>query len=256
MGRPSPLAWVLRARRITSRSMKNQYFGDINDYRKYGLLRVLTARGEIKTAVCWMLTPDDGRTDGSRIRYLSEPDKWRGFDHELFHHLEEVVLDRGVRNVSEIETSDILPSCTFLSDIVPDDGVARGLYFQRALLLAQGCDLVFFDPDNGIEVRSKPYGRRDSSKYLYWHEIEGFWNAGHSLLIYQHFPRVQRATFIEDKARLLLDRTGASAVISFRTSHVVFFLVPQAEHTYLFRDRNEEVERVWGKEIEVHHHCR
>ena len=39
--------------------MKNQYFGDINDYRKYGLLRVLCNRGEIETAVCWMLATDD-----------------------------------------------------------------------------------------------------------------------------------------------------------------------------------------------------
>jgi hypothetical protein len=44
--------------------MKNQYFGDINDYRKYGLLRGLSNRGEIRTAVCWMLTTDDGRGDG------------------------------------------------------------------------------------------------------------------------------------------------------------------------------------------------
>jgi len=39
--------------------MKNQYFGDINDYRKYGLLRLLTDGGDIRTAVCWMLTPGD-----------------------------------------------------------------------------------------------------------------------------------------------------------------------------------------------------
>jgi hypothetical protein len=39
--------------------VKNRYFGDINDYRKYGLLRALTNYGEIKTAVCWMLTTDD-----------------------------------------------------------------------------------------------------------------------------------------------------------------------------------------------------
>jgi hypothetical protein len=44
--------------------MKNQYFGDVNDYRKYGLLRSLTAGGRITTTVCWMLTPDDGRPDG------------------------------------------------------------------------------------------------------------------------------------------------------------------------------------------------
>jgi hypothetical protein len=44
--------------------VKNQCFRDINDYRKYGLLRVLTNRGGARTAVCWMFTPDDGRGDG------------------------------------------------------------------------------------------------------------------------------------------------------------------------------------------------
>ena len=39
--------------------MKNQYFGDINDYRKYGLIRLLTGAGQLKTAVCWMLAPGD-----------------------------------------------------------------------------------------------------------------------------------------------------------------------------------------------------
>jgi len=39
--------------------MKNQYFGDINDYRKYGLLRGLSNKGEISTLVCWMLTENE-----------------------------------------------------------------------------------------------------------------------------------------------------------------------------------------------------
>ncbi|MCJ7618838.1 MAG: hypothetical protein MUP64_01300, partial [Anaerolineae bacterium] len=69
--------------------MKNQYFGDVNDYRKYGLLRVLTNGGEIKAAVCWMLTPDDGRGDGGFTSYLEQPDKWRHFDPLLFDHLRE-----------------------------------------------------------------------------------------------------------------------------------------------------------------------
>jgi hypothetical protein len=41
--------------------VRNQYFGDINDYRKYGLIRALTNHGELRTTVCWMLTPDDGK---------------------------------------------------------------------------------------------------------------------------------------------------------------------------------------------------
>jgi len=246
---------VLAATGRQRRRLKNQYFGDINDYRKYGLLRVLT-NGEIKTAICWMLTPDDGRTDGSRINYLSEPEKWRELDPPLFDHLKEVLLQRGLRNVSEIENSGILPSCVFLSDVVPDDGESRRAYFQRLTELVRGCDLVFFDPDNGIEVQSKSYGRKDSSKFLYWDEIEHLWNAGHSLLIYQHFPRVERDPFIEGMARELMDRTSAPEVISFRTSHVVFCLLPQVKCLDCFRGRNREVERVWGAQIRVAYHAR
>ena len=122
--------------------------------------------------------------------------------------------------------------------------------------IAQGCELVFFDPDNGIEVDSTKYGRRNSSKYLYWHEIERFWKAGHSLLIYQHFPRVPRQLFIEAKARELICRTGALEVISFRTSHVVFLLVPQRDRLDYFRGRSAVVEEVWGQQIAVAFHLR
>jgi hypothetical protein len=52
--------------------VKNQYFGDINDYRKYALLRALTNCGGIRTTICWMLTPDDGRGDGGFMDYLDK----------------------------------------------------------------------------------------------------------------------------------------------------------------------------------------
>jgi len=44
--------------------MKNQYFGDENDYKKYGLLNTLTGRTDLSTAVCWMLTPDEAGAGG------------------------------------------------------------------------------------------------------------------------------------------------------------------------------------------------
>jgi hypothetical protein len=235
--------------------MKNQYFGDINDYRKYGLLRILSNRGEIKTAICWMLTPDDDGGDGGRVGYLLQPGKWRELDAALFDHLAEVVLRGGPRNVSGIEDSDLLSSCVFLSEIVPDDREGRKAYFQRLEDLASGCHLIFFDPDNGIEVKSKPYGRKDSSKYLYWHEIERFWNAGHSLLIYQHFPHVKQAPFIAGKDRELMRRTGAPEVVAFRTSHVAFFLLPQEEHRGFFGDRSKQVAGDWEGEIRVQYHA-
>jgi hypothetical protein len=59
--------------------MKNQCFGDINDYRKYGLLRCLSGQGAMHTADCWMLTAGDGSGDGGHTRYLCSPSKWRAY---------------------------------------------------------------------------------------------------------------------------------------------------------------------------------
>jgi hypothetical protein len=234
--------------------MKNQYFGDINDYRKYGLLRILTNRGEIKTAVCWMLTTDDDGTDGGFIGYLEQEDRWRDFDPPLFDRLRELVQRQNLRDVRGAENSAILPSCGFAPGFLPDDSDGRSWYFDAFKGVAEGCDLVFFDPDNGIEIESKPCGRKGSSKYLYWHEIGHFWSAGHSLLIYQHFPRVKRDLYIRGKACRLMEKTGAPEVISFRTSHVVFFLLPQRNRLYCFRERSEEVARRWDGQIRVAYH--
>lgn len=47
-------------------NMKNQYAGDINDFRKYAILRALATCG-FRVTVCWMLTPDDGGPDGRKV---------------------------------------------------------------------------------------------------------------------------------------------------------------------------------------------
>ena len=231
--------------------MKNQYFGDINDYRKYGLLRLLSGHGEISTAICWMLTPDDDRTDGSLIEYLHQPETWRSFDPELFDHLQDLVVERGLRDVHLAESAGMLPACRFYPELLPDDADGRGRYFERFFPLTEGCYLIFFDPDNGIEVKSKPYGRKGSSKYVYWQELTTSFSRGRSLLIYQHFPRVPRDQFVPSKAREVAEKTGAREVYSFRTARVVFFLVPQDRHREYLRERSHRVEEVWASQIEV-----
>ena len=97
--------------KITNKAniMKNQHFGDINDYVKYGLLRLLLNRGEMKTAICWMLTLDDGRTDGRLTSYLNKPEKWRQYDPGLYDVLKHLVVTKGIRNVQMAESCDISP---------------------------------------------------------------------------------------------------------------------------------------------------
>jgi hypothetical protein len=47
--------------------VKDQYFGDVNDYLKYGILREL-AKSAGTLHVVWRLTPSDGSTDGKFTR--------------------------------------------------------------------------------------------------------------------------------------------------------------------------------------------
>jgi hypothetical protein len=89
-------------------------------------------------------------------------------------------------------------------------------------------EFVFFDPDNGLEV-SLPKGRKNSSKYLYLDEAAAFYEAGKSLLIYQHFPRVERKAFLASCTDRLRGVAPGCAVWAFTTSHVVFLLLVHPE---------------------------
>jgi len=234
--------------------MKNQYFGDVNDYKKYGLLRLLNGCKQIRTAVCWMLTPNDLRTDGHRIDYLRQPEKWGSFDPIVYEFLRKQVIECQIRNVNTLESSNVLPNCRFYSEVVQDNAGYRKEYLKRFLEFAHGSTLVFFDPDNGMEVKSTRLGRKNSSKYLYWTEVEKSYSAGHSLLVYQHLPPKPREPFIRNLADRFRAVTGVSCVYSYRTQFVVFFLIPQSIHRAVFALANRRVKEVWGKEIKVEKH--
>jgi len=100
--------------------VKQQYLGDVNDYRKYALLRHFADGGRVKIGVCWMLTPDDEGPDGRKTAYLSDPQKWRGHDPELFDLLQRLVLGSEERLLNRIEASGIIPGATFFDEVVPD----------------------------------------------------------------------------------------------------------------------------------------
>jgi len=146
--------------------MKNQYFGDVNDYKKYGLLRILSGNSSIRTGICWMLTEDNDLNDGKFTDYLQKPQKWKAFDPILYESLNECLSNIESRNVSWAEIQNLVPSAKFFSKILTDNALERQPYFQQFLSIAKGCELIFFDPDNGLEVKSVSYGNKDSCKYL------------------------------------------------------------------------------------------
>ena len=185
--------------------MKNQYFGDVNDYGKYGLLRALSRH--LTVAVIWMLTPDDGSNDGKKTQYLKKG-LIGDHDPELFEWLTRWYRSGASRDVGLIEGSGLLPNCRFFREIVPDDSSSRAAWAVRAREFARDTDVVFFDPDNGLPVSSTRPGTRGWSKYVAPAEVKSAYDDGHSVLIYQHTARVTRPTFIQAKLRELHDLLG------------------------------------------------
>lgn len=226
--------------------MKDQYFGDVNDFRKYGLLRALVLPDRLRLGVCWMLTEPDGKTDGNFLAYLSKPKTYRHSDPELFDWLKYRIDVARDRRTACIEKSDLLGSASFQPSILTDGGSERSKYFSECATRFAGRDLIFFDPDNGLEVRSALRGCKDSRKYLYWDEVCNAFKAGSSVLIYQHFIREKRAGFIARMTDEMQRRTNAATAFSFRTPHVLFLLGSQERHAATFRRRLAVIQSVWA----------
>ena len=171
----------------------------------------------------------------------------------LFDCLRGAVWDRGKRKVSIIERSGLLPNTRFHRARLTDSTAEREKYFRGFLKRAKGRELAFFDPDKGLEVKSVKYGWKDSSQYVYLHEVSESFQAGHSLLIFQHRQRNKPEEFSEHLAGCLLEAAiGARQAYVFRTAFAAFALVPHPSHSKRFAKQVARIEREdWGGIIET-----
>lgn len=206
-------------------SMKEQYLGDINDYRKYALLRALAAGGENRIGVCWMLTPSDGSSHGSKRAYLQQPAKHRHHDPELFDILALVKDDSDRRRLQHIEESEAIPAARYFNEPLSDKASQRHAYMEACRVALADTDLVFFDPDNGLEVKKPRIGHRGSCKFLFEEEVKAVYENGQSVLVYQHFSRIGRGRFIQSCVDRLRGLVPDATVGTYQTAHVVFLLL-------------------------------
>jgi len=154
--------------------------------------------------------------------------------------------------VSLVEKAKLLHGFKYFSKLVPDSASERNGWFSALLDKSLESNFVFLDPDNGLEIKSKPYGCKNSSKYLYWHEVSALWLSGNSLLIYQHLVREKREDFIQRILNALSEKLEASVVMAFSTPHVVFLMALQPENHELQKPIIKSVQDTWVGQIK---HC-
>ena len=182
--------------------------------------------------------------------YLDQPQRWSGYDPELFDAIRAPLAHGARRHVALIEHAGVLPGVEYFADTVPEAGDTRGRWLRALQARAERCELLFLDPDNGLEVRSTPFGRRGSSKFVYWHEVSALWERRCSLLIFQHFTRERRARFIPRMLAALGDAAAGARVEAYCTARVLFLLALQPEHQALHDAISTEVRTSWRGQIE------
>jgi len=200
--------------------MKNQYVGDINDYKKYSLIEIISEVLNEKILIAWMLTDEDSRNDGNKLDYLQNKKNESQLNPDLFEKLQSIDKNKhGITDVQEL----LGDKYNYYSETLCDNKEKRTKYFETLLVKAKNAGLVFFDPDNGIEVKSVKCGNKNSSKYLYWNEIKKFTDCEKDILIYQHFPRKEREQYITDLKTELQVMTNFD-VLPIATENVLFLL--------------------------------
>jgi hypothetical protein len=108
----------------------------------------------------------------------------------------------------------------------------------------------YFGDINGLEVRSRPAGRKGSSKYVTWGEVRELWGMGCSILIYRHWRRESRETFAGRMVSDLRRHTGALFTAALRTSHVLYLLAAQERHAVQCQEAVSLLPQRWNGQIE------
>jgi len=226
--------------------MKNQYFGDFGDYQKFSLLKILRDVGGLKIAVHWMKTADDLSSDGNKIKYLENVGVWRKYDEGVFDFLKGHVAARR-RDLRLYERSSHASGIRFINDHIEDP--SRRLAMLVAIAKDKESDLIFFDPDNGIEVAST--NKKTLHKYVLWSDMEAALSSGKSVLVYQHFSRQNREAFIKGKKQELQKRFPKAEVVSVRVRNSVYFFLCREKDLASIRKALGSYAAIWREHTAV-----
>ena len=169
--------------------MQDNYVGDIGDYGKYGLLRAVTAYG-FQLAVNWYRVIPRCRSqqdDGKYISYLQRPEEYRHYDPELFDCLAGLVKQE--RSIKRLELSGLFKAQFFGEPLTE---VERHAWHERALHETADADIVFLDPDNGLETAKMHRYQSATDKHTAWKEVKDYYHRGQSVILYQHRPQMTK----------------------------------------------------------------
>lgn len=258
--------------------MQDRYTGDVGDYGKYGLLRQLCGLRDqdadpLRLGVVWYrpepeTVQSDPANDGKHIAYLcpkQEP-RFRPCDPTLYEALREIV-GSGDRRVKRVEQAGVLRADALFYDAYVPGPVARAQGEDRAAerrrwgadarRAVEDCDLVFLDPDNGLEPKSASIRSARATKYAYLEEVAPLVERGQSVVIYHHLSRNgTHANQIDRWLKRLREEFNPADIFALRYRRGTaraFFVLAAKHHAPILRERSGVLlPSPWREHFELH----
>lgn len=230
--------------------MQNRYFCDIGDFGKYGMLRELIKSG-IKLGINWYLFPDETHNgDGKHTQFLHNDRYGLSLcDLELYTFLQQSWndIERGAsRTVSKIEESKILGETQYFSKEISfpfhtDCKVRlsrRKAWHNESMEMLKSAQIVFYDPDNGLEVDSVGITSKKGGKYVQYEELKNQYKAGQSIIVYYHgplwFKQGEIVPFVQKISNKIKEYIGNDSTVKClkweTTSKRFYFWIMRPEH--------------------------
>jgi len=236
--------------------MQDRYAGDVGDFGKFSLLRSLFDRASDSLGVVWYLFPDESNNNDGKFTNYIEKQEFLSCDSDLISKLISVL--NGERSVHALETNNILKSNTIYFSEKLDFHIKyptqkksdketrlskRHEWLKNAAQAVYPCNILFLDPDNGLEIEScKKMNLMKSGKYVYYSEIKELSVGKHACVIYHHLNRNKKhKDQIESRIKDLrekIDSTGKIFTLRYKPySPRVYFIISKKEIETQLKDK-------------------
>lgn len=239
--------------------MQDRFVGDIGDFGKYGLLNFICGNGEktkeiFRLGINWYFfqpEPNDhemGLNHGQFIRYLmpsrQNDQEFKICEPCLYCKLQ-IIVNADIRKVAVIEKINILPSKTiFFNKRISYNEINeagkrlsyRNLWFNESLEILSSCNLIFYDPDIGIETNSIQKNHQKAGKYVFYNEISEFYKKDKSLIIYNHRSHEPENNYLR-RFRLIAERIK----IETKLYYLRFHRFNVRDYVFVTQPKHEEI---------------
>lgn len=253
--------------------MQDRYTADVGDFGKYGLLRAVAGLHpatdpRLSLGVVWYLTDavmerGDPAGDGKHVAYLElgQARRFRVCDPELYDAMGGIIEARD-RRVAAVRERGVLGGDARYYEARLDTPArergrgerlsARAAWLDGAVEAVADCDVVFLDPDNGIEAASVRPHHKKGPKYAYLEELAQLAGGRRSLVVYHHLSRTAdvatQVRTVAERMRPQLDAGYAlNAVVYRRGTARAFFVAAAPDHAALIGRRLDRLfETPWA----------